>query len=633
MLRRASSKKHMLTLLPATDDSESRDAELSEDTDESPAVILPVLAGTPALCGDPATTPSPPCPDGKIVYAYHKDVSPVDLSAGLLLLAVQREETRSVPADKDGADQAFVNPFSVPLRTLGPQDAGFVREAAAMMHHASAAYGWKVVCGFMTHVVEEDTAPPASTLAPILHNAEVENMASLVKHTRVRAADVVETRWCSKPFSPGHYVAIDRELNAAVVAFRGTWGVKDSVTDLMAFPEPFTFRGINGYAHKGVLTCAQRKLDDLVASGALDNAIAGCVGRKKVIVTGHSLGGGVATVFSLLLAEKRPDVIVQCYAFAPASALTLELAKSHDVRKIVRSFLYRDDLVPRMSLGSLGLLKRTVQNLQAQSDMSADPTIDEPQEHGVFSIRARARHVTHFVAASKIFGEKMSKYLARKAGGDGVSVSQALSDARSDALTSLLGVGNPEFLFPSGHLYMLHADYSSAKASTSASASPLNASPSSTPPLAEADAGQTVSTKKSVQPPRPKSPKTKPEKYIAEEIDQLALMEILISSDMFLDHLPHKLELSLDAAAKELETAPEEPFDPRKEEMPVAPGYSAPRPVVDLVVIPPKPAGTPPKPAESLLQQTASNTTGMEEDFFKDVPPDLLFAPHTLEAL
>ena len=44
-------------------------------------------------------------------------------------------------------------------------------------------------------------------------------------------------------------------------------------------------------------------------------------GNYKIVVTGHSLGAGTATILAFLLREKYPERGVTCYAFSPPGGL------------------------------------------------------------------------------------------------------------------------------------------------------------------------------------------------------------------------------------------------------------------------------------------------------------------------
>jgi hypothetical protein len=77
-------------------------------------------------------------------------------------------------------------------------------------------------------------------------------MKVLLEHTGIKPEDIVCTKWSSGHFYPGiinsnahglwvtgHYVVLDHSTKAIVVAIRGTFHVKDCLTDLIASYEPF----------------------------------------------------------------------------------------------------------------------------------------------------------------------------------------------------------------------------------------------------------------------------------------------------------------------------------------------------------------------------------------------------------
>ena len=48
-------------------------------------------------------------------------------------------------------------------------------------------------------------------------------------------------------------------------------------------------------------------------------------------IVGHSLGGGIATLLSLLLKKKHPNFPLHCYSFAPPPVADLVLAEQAKV--------------------------------------------------------------------------------------------------------------------------------------------------------------------------------------------------------------------------------------------------------------------------------------------------------------
>jgi hypothetical protein len=61
--------------------------------------------------------------------------------------------------------------------------------------------------------------------------------------------------WTSSGFHPAHYLAVDHRSESIVLAIRGTFHIKDALTDLVALPVDFQ----EGKAHGGMLKCALKK--------------------------------------------------------------------------------------------------------------------------------------------------------------------------------------------------------------------------------------------------------------------------------------------------------------------------------------------------------------------------------------
>lgn len=71
------------------------------------------------------------------------------------------------------------------------------------------------------------------------------NIAALCEHCNVKEEDVLVAKWTSTPFDPGHYVVLDHNTKSIVFAVRGTFHLRDCLTDLVAHHTPF----LEGHAH------------------------------------------------------------------------------------------------------------------------------------------------------------------------------------------------------------------------------------------------------------------------------------------------------------------------------------------------------------------------------------------------
>jgi triacylglycerol lipase len=118
-----------------------------------------------------------------------------------------------------------------------------------------------------------------------------------------------------------------------VIAFRGTTSTADTISDLIArqIPYPWLYNG--GQTHRGFTEIYETARMQII------NVLTKCNMNKKLIITGHSLGGALATLCALDLAcnSKFSSPIVYTYG-APrvgdptfAAAYNQKIALSHRI--------------------------------------------------------------------------------------------------------------------------------------------------------------------------------------------------------------------------------------------------------------------------------------------------------------
>jgi len=186
---------------------------------------------------------------------------------------------------------------------------------------------------------------------------------------------------------PKFLVVADSETKSIVLAIRGTLSLKDVVLDMVC--EETTY--LDGFTHKGILTGARNVWTQACASvvSAL-NVNPG----YSLIVTGHSLGAGVAVLIALELlmgdskAALPEETSVRCVALAPPpvyrsgqSIFSRSLPTA--VSESIEIFIHNHDCIPRMSLGSLTRLltsMRAVDNLALSVKEQVDILMDKEEE-------------------------------------------------------------------------------------------------------------------------------------------------------------------------------------------------------------------------------------------------------------
>eukprot|EP00933_Yihiella_yeosuensis_P060171 TRINITY_DN6229_c0_g2_i1.p1 TRINITY_DN6229_c0_g2~~TRINITY_DN6229_c0_g2_i1.p1 ORF type:complete len:456 (+),score=86.59 TRINITY_DN6229_c0_g2_i1:101-1369(+) len=256
---------------------------------------------------------------------------------------------------------------------------------------------------------------------------------------------------------PAHYVLHDTERRELVIAVRGTLSVQDVLADLGA-EEVDLFVG--GKAHKSMLLGA---CNVLRAVAPVIQSLADDV--DTVTLTGHSLGGGVASYLALLISELvegrpvcnsviesdyrpatgyngRPEdgirpLSVRCMTFGSPGVCSLEVSRSHQLGFL--SFCHADDVVPRVSLGH-------VLELHCRAIAAA-----EGAGEGVQNLLEAARQSRASGSFIQAFPEGLEAVLEaiRKGGGEGPS---------KEPSQESLAEADKWKLYPMGRCFLVQSD-------------------------------------------------------------------------------------------------------------------------------------------------------------------------------
>jgi predicted lipase len=178
-------------------------------------------------------------------------------------------------------------------------------------------------------------------------------------------------------YRPAHFVAIDHEHKEVIVTIRGTMSLHDVLVDLVCksvdFESVFDHDAAvtQGKAHGGFLKSAQTlacDLHELVAETLQANPF------YEIVVVGHSLGGGVATILSLLWARiplfrtRR----VRAISYASPCVLCKTLSQAPFTRRHVTSVVTGDDIVSRFGLATFREMQQKMLSLATEGENMDD---------------------------------------------------------------------------------------------------------------------------------------------------------------------------------------------------------------------------------------------------------------------
>lgn len=154
-------------------------------------------------------------------------------------------------------------------------------------------------------------------------------------------------------YQPACAILVDDTNQEVVVAIRGTSNMRDALTDLVCAPArlapgQFSVGDVDvQFVHDGMWRAAQSLLTELqdFVHILLEERPS-----YRLMITGHSLGAGVAGLLCLLWRQRLGER-VSCISFASPQTLDDAAARAA-AHQGVTSVLVGDDLVPRLSLRS-----------------------------------------------------------------------------------------------------------------------------------------------------------------------------------------------------------------------------------------------------------------------------------------
>ncbi|XP_062516675.1 diacylglycerol lipase-alpha-like [Corticium candelabrum] len=236
------------------------------------------------------------------------------------------------------------------------------RDACYYMKYALAAYGWPLLTLMHLGTGLCRLAPNCRCCACCrIHTTPNDNClechtSAILCQTGLARDDLIDVTYHNTVYKPPYFVAVDRERQAIVVSIRGTMSISDALTDITADPVQLPGSSQPLHAHGGIYKAAsfvKRRLDEGDTS-PLQKAFEHAKRvdphvEYNVVITGHSLGAGTASILALLyvLENRYPDLV--CFAYSPPGGL-LSIPAVELTKKFTTSIVLGKDMIPRLSL-------------------------------------------------------------------------------------------------------------------------------------------------------------------------------------------------------------------------------------------------------------------------------------------
>ncbi|KAF7730870.1 hypothetical protein EC973_001388 [Apophysomyces ossiformis] len=245
------------------------------------------------------------------------------------------------------------------------KDLSKIELASYFWNFSLASYGWK-----MLNFVGKGNGYLSDAMRS--HS----NALSVIEHLSIPKDDLLAYQFePAEAFRQSYYIALDRRTNSIVLGIRGTMSTFDAMTDLVCEYEPW--RG--GLVHQGMKSSAMwffRHVAPQLMAYCKEHS------ASALYIVGHSLGAATAAILTILLIdyldefrnETSKDFVLKCFGYAPACCLSLELSEKY--KEYIQSFVFADDIVSKLSYGSMMDLKELIiASAEASKDLGTSQVL------------------------------------------------------------------------------------------------------------------------------------------------------------------------------------------------------------------------------------------------------------------
>ncbi|XP_044260165.1 diacylglycerol lipase-alpha isoform X2 [Tribolium madens] len=309
------------------------------------------------------------------------DVVPSDVIAGLVLLRkFQKIERKAIVEQRNNDTYEFLSGVAVTSRTqfLSLQegaDLELFQTVIHFAHFAVRAYGWPIyvmtssmgLCRLCTDLRCFCCLPcqKPDSAEIVKDNCCKCNYAALQKLTSLGDIEIIYVTYHVDVGQTPFFVALDYDRKKVVISIRGTLSMKDILTDLNAEGEtlPLNPPREDWLGHKGMVQAAQYILEKLQEEQLIERALQHAPERGtpefQIVIVGHSLGAGTASILGILLRQYYASL--KCYCYSPPGGL-LSLPAVEYTKAFTVSVVVGKDVVPRIGLNQMETLRADLIN-------------------------------------------------------------------------------------------------------------------------------------------------------------------------------------------------------------------------------------------------------------------------------
>lgn len=327
-------------------------------------------------------------------FHSYTDLVPSDILAGMILLRQRQkyQECKWVEEELKNTNASYhqvtrhkshksvrrhqQTVSSYPFDMEDESDVKILEEVTYFAKYALACYGWPMYC--LLNNIPLCTRPGCRLLARVRcchccretpsyypniagDNCCLCNYATQKAYLDINNDNFIYVSYSDEVFQTPFNVIVDNFKESIVISCRGTLSLQDILTDLAIEEENIPGGDPEWTAHKGFLQAAVAIQQIIEEKQLLEEAKNFDVNKGsqnyKLVIVGHSLGAGTASILAFLMRPKYPDL--QCYAYGPSgSAVSYEAACY--AKDFVHSVVLGKDIVSRLNLHTLNELQHNI---------------------------------------------------------------------------------------------------------------------------------------------------------------------------------------------------------------------------------------------------------------------------------